>query len=144
MKTTPNVWEILDKVIQRRMLVRQEIHELWRKKEFLERYADTMLVHTSSIVYCAKRKNDQNAKAFRDAEVVRVLKMMDEAIEKLTEDERQIWLWRYQQKMTLAEIGQMLTGLNTRSKNPTVYWKVRASKCLNRIAFELARILRKL
>jgi len=69
---------------------------------------------------------------------------MDEAVESLPEDEKMVWLWRYQEKMTLAEIGQMLTGLNTRSKNPTIYWKVRASKCLNRIAFELARILRKL
>ncbi len=143
MRSTPSIWEILDKVVENRTLVKQEVHELWRHREFLERYADTMLIHTSFIVYCGKPERDQNSKVFRDAEVVRVLEMMDEALEKLTEDEKQVWLWRYQEKMTLEEIGQMLVGLPKRSVNARRYWRVKAFRTLNHIAFELAKFLRK-
>ncbi|AKI96576.1 hypothetical protein IX53_00660 [Kosmotoga pacifica] len=142
MRTAPSIWEILDKVIEGKMLVKQEVHELWRKRDVLERYTETMLVHTSSIVYCRKHEKDYNSKIFRDAEVVKILEKMDEAVEKLSEDEKKVWLWRYQEKMTLEEIGQMLVGLPKRSVNARRYWRIKAFRTLNHIAFELAKFLR--
>ncbi len=143
MRTAPNIWVILDRLVEGKMLTRQEVHYLWRSREFLERYVDTMLIHTSFIVYCGKPERDQNLKVFRDAEVVMVLEMMDEALEKLTEDEKQVWLWRYQEKISLEEIGQMLVGLPKRSVNARRYWRVKAFRTLKHIAFKLAKFLRK-
>ena len=90
------------------MLAPKQVHKLWAARETIEQHTESMIFSTSSIIYLQKDRIEPNEKITKDASAVRVLEIMDQAMESLTDEDRRAWGWRYSEGMTLEEVGQMI------------------------------------
>ena len=112
------LWNLIFKAVDGNIDA-DEIQQLWSKKTAIETYIRNMTFSTSSVVICAKDSVDPREKIKRDAYAVRVLELMDEALEKLSLDDQQVWGWRYSDHMVLEEIGQLITN----GYKNSAYWR---------------------
>lgn len=115
----------------------KSVHILWKNKAAIESYIDKMIFSTSSLILCSKQRPRTSEKHIKDAFVVRANELLEEAIEKLCREDRRIWEYRYKEKMTLEEIGQMLYG--SKKGRDSAYWRVKATRKLDYIARYLAK-----
>jgi len=126
------LWNLIFKAVDGNIDA-DEIQQLWSKKTAIETYIRNMTFSTSSVVLCAKDRIDPREKIKRDAYAVRVLELMDEALEKLSLDDQQVWGWRYSDHMVLEEIGQLITN----GYKNSAYWRKKAERRLHSIAERL-------
>jgi hypothetical protein len=126
------LWNLIFKAVDGNIDA-DEIQQLWSKKTAIETYIRNMTFSTSSVVICAKDSVDPREKIKRDAYAVRVLELMDEALEKLSLDDQQVWGWRYSDHMVLEEIGQLITN----GYKNSAYWRKKAERRLHSIAERL-------
>lgn len=134
-----SLWDIVFRVVEGRMLAPKQVHKLWASREAIEQHTESMIFSTSSIIYLQKDRIEPNEKITKDASAVRVLEIMDQAMESLTDEDRRAWGWRYSEGMTLEEVGQMITDAPRGCDNAGRFWRVKALRKLDHIALVLAR-----
>ena len=121
------------------MLAPKQVHKLWASRETIERHTESMIFSTSSIIYLQKDRIEPNEKITKDASAVRVLEIMDGAMESLADEDRRAWGWRYSEGMTLEEVGQMITDAPRGCRDAVTFWRMKAKRKLDHVALVLAR-----
>ena len=134
-----SLWDIVFRVVEGRMLAPKQVQKLWASREAIEQHTKSMIFSTSSIIYLQKDRIEPNEKITKDASAVRVLEIMDNALESLSEEDRRAWGWRYSEGMTLEEVGQMIADAPKGCDNAGRFWRVKALRKLDHIALILAR-----
>ncbi|NLT46174.1 MAG: hypothetical protein GXX80_11785 [Thermotogaceae bacterium] len=134
-----SIWEIVFRVVEGRMLAPKQVHKLWAARERIEQHTESMIFSTSSIIYLQKDRIEPNEKITKDASAVRVLEIMDQAMESLTDEDRRAWGWRYSEGMTLEEVGQMITDAPRGCRDAVTFWRMKAKRKLDHVALVLAR-----
>lgn len=136
-----NLWGIIFKVIEGKMLVKEEVHDLWRGKEAIEQYVEKMLFASSSTVKTVHETITPTEKQFRDGCATRILEIMEQALDCLQDEDRKVWLWRYDENLTLEEVGQMLVDAPKGRTDAGTFFRVKALRTLDHTAFSLARLM---
>ena len=126
-------WNLIYKAVEGNINA-DEIQKLWSKKTAIEGYIRNMGFSTSSVILCSKDRQDPREKIKKDAYAVRVLELMEDALDSLSKDDREVWGWRYYDFMVLEEIGQLLTN----EHKDSAYWRKKAERTLHRIAERLS------
>ena len=134
-----SIWEIVFRVVEGRMLAPKQVHKLWASRETIELHTESMIFSTSSIIYLQKDRIEPNEKITKDASAVRVLEIMDQAMESLADEDRRAWGWRYSEGMTLEEVGQMIADAPRGCENAARFWRVKALRKLDHVALRLAQ-----
>jgi len=134
-----SLWDIVFRVVEGRMLAPKQVHKLWAARETIEQHTESMIFSTSSIIYLQKDRIEPNEKITKDASAVRVLEIMDNALESLSEEDRRPWGWRYSEGMTLEEVGQMITDAPRGCRDAVTFWRMKAKRKLDHVALMLAR-----
>ena len=134
-----NLWGIIFKVIEGKMLVKEEVHDLWRGKEAIEQYVEKMLFASSSTVKTAHETITPTEKQFRDGCATRILEIMEQALDCLQDEDRKVWLWRYDEDLTLEEVGQMIADAPRGCRDAVTFWRMKAKRKLDHVALVLAR-----
>ena len=134
-----SLWDIVFRVIEGRMLTPKQVHKLWASRETIELHTENMIFSTSSIIYLQKDRIEPNEKITKDASAVRVLEIMDQAMESLTDEDRRAWGWRYSEGMTLEEVGQMIADAPRGCRDAVTFWRMKAKRKLDHVALVLAR-----
>jgi DNA-directed RNA polymerase specialized sigma24 family protein len=98
-----------------------------------------MIFSTSSIIYLQKDRIEPNEKITKDASAVRILEIMDQAMESLADEDRRAWEWRYSEGMTLEEVGQMIADAPRGCRDAVTFWRMKAKRKLDHVALVLAR-----
>ena len=134
-----SLWDIVFRVIEGRMLTPKQVHKLWASRETIELHTENMIFSTSSIIYLQEDRVEPNEKITKDGCAIRILEIMDEALESLSDEDRRPWGWRYSEGMTLEEVGQMIADAPRGCDNAGRFWRVKALRKLDHIALILAR-----
>ncbi len=135
-----SLWTIVLRVVEGKMLAPKQVQQLWTEKEVIEEYVASMLFASSSVVYTVKDRRDPNEKHFLDGCATRVLEIMHEAYDALSEDgDRQAWQWRFVERMTLEEVGQLIADAPRGCRDAGAFWRMKAKRKLDHVALILAR-----
>lgn len=121
------------------MLAPKQVQKLWASREAIEQHTKSMIFSTSSIIYLQKDRIEPNEKITKDASAVRILEIMDQAMESLADEDRRAWGWRYSEGMTLEEVGQMITDAPRGCRDAVTFWRMKAKRKLDHVALVLAR-----
>jgi len=134
-----SLWDIVFRVVEGRMLAPKQVHKLWAARETIEQHTESMIFSTSSIIYLQKDRIEPNEKITKDASAVRILEIMDQAMESLADEDRRAWEWRYSEGMTLEEVGQMIADAPRGCRDAVTFWRMKAKRKLDHVALVLAR-----
>jgi len=134
-----SLWAIVFRAVEGRMLAPKQVHKLWASREVIEQHTENMIFSTSSIIYLQKERVEPNEKITKDASAVRVLEIMDQSLDRLEDEDRRVWGWRYFEGMTLEEVGQMICNAPSGCENAARFWRVKALRKLDHVALKLAQ-----
>ena len=150
-------WHLIERVCEGGYLSTAEVFKIWRDKEMIEFYVSRMLLPKTAMAVIGNSTNDAGfCKCVRDAQAVRTLEIMDAAVNRLSLQDRNVWLWHIigmevvkGGKIVLEDVapvylGQYITSTQDSAKscNPVALWKKRAYRRLKAIAGELSELMR--
>lgn len=133
-------WDLVARVCEGGYLTPKEVITLWKSRNSLEEYIDSMLYNSNSILLNRSFKSDINTKHYRDGISVKALQILDEAFNLLDEESKQLWKWRFDYDINPAFIGQQLLNNWEASQIKNVKQRCirKANECLYHIAEDIA------
>lgn len=131
-------WSLARKALCKK-LKPAEVCKVWKMRDRMEIYQETMLKSTASLIKWGGNSADPASKMEADALVTTLLERMDAVEEKLDNEDGMIWFWRFDAEIKLRLIGEFIPGKEPEnSKNLGNLYEQRASTRIKKIAESIA------
>ncbi|MFA5452931.1 MAG: hypothetical protein WC248_05120 [Candidatus Methanomethylophilaceae archaeon] len=143
------LWSLIYRACEGGYLTPDEVMMLWDSEDKIIHYSENMLFSSTWCFTITLDKLDRSEKQVMDAYSIRILEIMEKALELLPEKSKKIWRWWYptkedkesgKERLELEYIGQYITSTedSAKSSNPVTLWRVRAHRKLRYIATDIA------
>jgi len=143
------LWSLIYRACEGGYLTPDEVMMLWDSESQIIYYTEHMLYSTTSCIKLSSDKRDRIEKQVMDAYSIRILQIMENALDLLPKKSKTVWRWWYptkedkecgKERLELEYIGQYITSTedSAKSSNPVTLWRVRAHRKIRYIATDIA------